>query len=155
MNPPNLPEEGTATSALIMGENNDKIRSGIATSYQSLIRRRLHSVFEDLGSRDASPVAKKTAWFELVENYSRLDLTRESDRLPGQSGLASHVLKHKRYNDSYLAGMWKEDLDQDLFWKVPESHRRHVQKGPPHARRLGHGHLSISLGPHPGSGVKL
>lgn len=52
-------------------------------------------------------------WYRLVTQYSRRQLTRASDRLPAISGLASTM--HDATRHTYLAGIWKEDL-QDLLW---------------------------------------
>ena len=55
-------------------------------------------------------------WLEVVQWFTELDLTYESDRLPALSGIASRfsgpVLK------TYLAGLWKEDLARSLLWFI-------------------------------------
>ncbi|KAI0545820.1 heterokaryon incompatibility protein-domain-containing protein [Xylaria curta] len=54
-------------------------------------------------------------WASIVWAYSSLKLTRNSDRLPALSGLAS--LFAKRLEDSYLAGLWFRDLHIGLLWE--------------------------------------
>lgn len=55
-------------------------------------------------------------WYNLVELYSKRNLTNESDRLPALSGLASRM--HHFSNLTYLAGLWDEDLFHGLHWHV-------------------------------------
>ncbi|KAF4998537.1 hypothetical protein FDECE_11755 [Fusarium decemcellulare] len=61
-------------------------------------------------------------WGELVEEYTKMDLTFESDRLIAIQGLAN-LLQHQR-TDTYLAGMWTADLPDSLLWKVSDNHCR-------------------------------
>ena len=55
-------------------------------------------------------------WLEVVEGFSRLDLSHESDRLPALSGLASRFSGSRL--STYLAGLWKEDIGRALLWYV-------------------------------------
>ena len=70
----------------------------------------------------ASPVSKvseiMTLWRKLVRDYSKKELTFETDVLPALSGLASLV--HTATGDQYLAGIWRSDLPAALQW-VPEA----------------------------------
>lgn len=50
------------------------------------------------------------AWHKMVEEYSRLLLTREMDRLPALSGIANML------GNSYLAGIWTDYLPRCLYW---------------------------------------
>jgi hypothetical protein len=52
-----------------------------------------------------------------VREYSRLDLTHESDRLVALAGLAE-AINRKRKGDVYLAGLWKNTLVWDLLWSA-------------------------------------
>jgi hypothetical protein len=58
--------------------------------------------------------------YYIIEEYSRLSLTFGIDRLPALSGLATKVAR--RTGDTYLAGLWKEDLCLALLWS-PENAR--------------------------------
>jgi len=62
-------------------------------------------------------MSKYESWLFVVERFSKCELTYASDRLLALSGLAKHFAKE--FKDSYLAGMWKEDLFDELLW-----HRR-------------------------------
>jgi hypothetical protein len=52
---------------------------------------------------------------QVVEDYSKLRLTKPSDRLPALSGLIKRI-QHLRNN--YLAGLWSDSLCYDLLWRV-------------------------------------
>jgi len=58
-------------------------------------------------------------WYKLVEAYSKRHLTYKSDKLPAVAGLAaamSHALQVSGNQDTYLAGIWKQDLVKSLLW---------------------------------------
>ncbi|KAJ3535962.1 hypothetical protein NM208_g6919 [Fusarium decemcellulare] len=61
-------------------------------------------------------------WGELVEGYTKMDLTFESDRLIAIRGLAN-LLQHQR-TDMYFAGIWTADLPDSLLWKVSDRNCR-------------------------------
>ena len=66
------------------------------------------------------PTAKDSttyAWWRntILQQYTTLQLTKHTDRLPALSGLAA-VVKEKT-KDVYLAGIWKSDLAQGLLWR--------------------------------------
>ncbi|KAI1762450.1 hypothetical protein GGR53DRAFT_468328 [Hypoxylon sp. FL1150] len=54
-------------------------------------------------------------WYDLVGDYSRRDLTRQTDKLPALSGIAAVVGK-LRPKDRYLAGLWSHDIIRGLSW---------------------------------------
>lgn len=56
------------------------------------------------------------AWWGLLQNYSRRDLTRATDRLPAISGIAQSIQHH--IADRYLAGHWESSLVKSLCWYV-------------------------------------
>ncbi|TVY80265.1 hypothetical protein LSUE1_G006504 [Lachnellula suecica] len=55
-------------------------------------------------------------WFEIVEEYSKLLLTQESDRLPALIGIAATF--QRRLGAGYLAGLWQADIGRGLLWDV-------------------------------------
>ncbi|KAF2810918.1 HET-domain-containing protein [Mytilinidion resinicola] len=55
-------------------------------------------------------------WYTLVKEYSRRSLTYSSDVLPALSGLANALAK--KHGCTYVAGLWKEDLQIGLIWYV-------------------------------------
>jgi hypothetical protein len=55
-------------------------------------------------------------WLQLVQTYSQLELTYKTDRLPALSGIASLVASKTK--DTYIAGLWKQDIAAGLLWYV-------------------------------------
>lgn len=70
-----------------------------------------------------APVMKKSefgaSWHRIIEAYTSLNLTKQSDKLPALSGIASqfHILLGKH---TYLGGIWNNDLPDGLQWSVCE-----------------------------------
>ncbi|KAI1329207.1 heterokaryon incompatibility protein-domain-containing protein [Xylariaceae sp. FL0255] len=55
-----------------------------------------------------------TAWRTAVYNFSQASLTKETDRLPAMSGMASRM--PREIVGDYIAGLWTGDLLEELFW---------------------------------------
>lgn len=53
-------------------------------------------------------------WYHLIEIYSRLKLTMGTDKLPAIAGIAQQI--HLCTGDTYLAGLWKSQIQQGLQW---------------------------------------
>ncbi|KAF2663540.1 HET-domain-containing protein, partial [Microthyrium microscopicum] len=53
-------------------------------------------------------------WHRLVERYSKCQLTFPGDRLVALAGLTSKF--HSRSKSEYIAGLWKDNLIEDLLW---------------------------------------
>lgn len=54
-------------------------------------------------------------WNYLVEEYTRLSITRETDRLPALSGIAAVFATHKDFQvSSFIAGLWSRNLPEAL-----------------------------------------
>lgn len=54
------------------------------------------------------------SWVDVVVPYSRTSLSIESDRLPALSGIARRFGSFHGW--TYLAGIWKEDINEQLMW---------------------------------------
>lgn len=70
---------------------------------------------------------------DIVEEYTRLDLTKETDRLSALAGVAARALT-LRPGDQYMAGMWRNTLAACLSWyTTPDrsSSRVFQENGPP------------------------
>jgi len=80
---------------------------------------RLHVQLKELIYTTKKPdhQAVSSAWRRAVQEYTILDLTLPSDRLPALSGLAQAVLRLNP-SDEYLAGLWRHSLSIDLLWFV-------------------------------------
>ena len=61
-------------------------------------------------------------WYDLVKQYSSLELKYESDIFPALSGIAGLV--HQATGDGYVAGLWQSDLQRGLLWQVEEPGER-------------------------------
>lgn len=61
----------------------------------------------------------KGGWLSIVSDFSRRKLTYVEDKLPALSGLATLIASHT--GDTYLCGLWKRHIFQDLCWKVDYS----------------------------------
>jgi hypothetical protein len=60
-------------------------------------------------------------WFEVVQEYSKLRLTRKSDRLVALAGVATVFQLH--LGSGYLTGLWKGDIIRGLLWDVTKNQR--------------------------------
>ncbi|KAJ4854217.1 heterokaryon incompatibility protein (HET) domain-containing protein [Trichoderma breve] len=78
-----------------------------------------HTICECGGESESS--SREDAWHGLVEHYSKLKLTKQTDRLPALSGLAHRMAP---FLGDYHAGLWKSSLFLDLAWAAdkPSSH---------------------------------
>ncbi|KAK8023898.1 hypothetical protein PG993_011964 [Apiospora rasikravindrae] len=66
------------------------------------------------GSTFVIPENTTWDWGEVIEQYSLARLTYTDDRLPALSGIATRQSEHSA--DQYLAGMWRNNLAQQLLW---------------------------------------
>jgi hypothetical protein len=57
-----------------------------------------------------------TSWFWVVEEFSRLNLTHQSDRLEALMGVAK--VFWERLGCSYLHRVWENDIAKGLLWNV-------------------------------------
>lgn len=64
-------------------------------------------------------------WQELVNVYTKRELTYESDRLPALAGLARFF--ETKLQDEYIGGLWRHELPEALCWTVdrPSERARH------------------------------
>jgi hypothetical protein len=53
---------------------------------------------------------------KVVEQYSRKNLSYESDKLPALSGLANEIARYT--GNTYLAGLWKTTILEGVLWRV-------------------------------------
>jgi hypothetical protein len=83
----------------------------------------------------------------VTPQYSRLQLTKPTDRLPALSGLAAAV--QQKTQDKYLARLWLSDLTRGLLWK-PSTIARFpdVYLAPSWSWASVHGHITYrKMGP--------
>ncbi|EWZ36568.1 hypothetical protein FOZG_10561 [Fusarium oxysporum Fo47] len=71
-------------------------------------------------------------WHRSVQEYSRLNVTYESDKTIALAGVAQRM-QHIRPGDRYLAGIWEKHLPLDLLWMVwptPEVRKPRLSRYP-------------------------
>jgi hypothetical protein len=84
-----------------------------------------------LGLTDHTAIVNEAAirerWRSIIKEYSGLDLTKSSDRLPAIQGCAEQVKPYLQ--DSYSFGLWTGGLGLDLFWVQDDARpeRRPIQ----------------------------
>ncbi|KAL8991893.1 MAG: hypothetical protein Q9169_007556 [Polycauliona sp. 2 TL-2023] len=66
-------------------------------------------------------------WADIVESFTRRDLTLASDRLPALSGLASSF--SPLWGCAYYAGLWEKKLLDGLGWHVYEPWTSAINEG--------------------------
>jgi hypothetical protein len=64
------------------------------------------------------------SWYSMIERYSTRKLTHQMDKLPALSGLAS--LMSQTHDCTYIAGLWKEDMQTGLAWYALDTNRSHL-----------------------------
>ncbi len=74
-----------------------------------------------------------TAWYAIIADFTRRDLTCPEDVLPALSGLASEFSSLN--GDKYRAGLWEKDMICGLLWRreqFPLSYRfgDEIRRGP-------------------------
>ncbi|PMD42949.1 HET-domain-containing protein [Hyaloscypha variabilis F] len=73
-----------------------------------------------------SAFKKMTRWHEVVEEYSKLALTFESDRLPALRGLITQFQSWETFRN--VAGLWEGYLLFDLLWEAAGPERTRPDK---------------------------
>ncbi|KAK0733049.1 heterokaryon incompatibility protein-domain-containing protein [Lasiosphaeria miniovina] len=69
------------------------------------------------------------SWRHLVEQYSVMRLTRNSDKLPAFSGVAKQF-SERRPGAKYLAGLWSASLVDDMLWYCNEFNQKDLNTKP-------------------------
>jgi hypothetical protein len=77
-------------------------------------RLRATNADDEIEGGDGAPNAYRY-WSKIVEEYSKKNLTKESDRLIALYGIAQSI-KQQYTHDEYVAGMWKKHLLNQLLW---------------------------------------
>lgn len=82
-------------------------------------RQNLRTIKLDLRALDRPSVYRW--WYEILEDYCQRDLTFPMDKLPAISGIAAAV--QKVTGDTYLAGLWQNDIASGLAWMSFHTYR--------------------------------
>jgi hypothetical protein len=59
-------------------------------------------------------------WTKIVTDYAGLDMTYSKDRLPALAAVVERTML-SRLGDTYIAGLWKDSMIQELLWARLES----------------------------------
>lgn len=80
------------------------------------VQSRIFGLFGNLTSNIHwfSSDISRDLWWTVVEDYSRRQITRCSDKLPALAGLVEFF--HARTGETPLAGLWEHDLPFGLLW---------------------------------------
>lgn len=85
------------------------------------------TVFNFKHDHHASVILGETSlsfqWMRVAEQYSRMQLTYDSDRGVALSGIAAKAEKTGK-GGRYLAGLWEKDLAHQICWEVDNSPRK-------------------------------
>ncbi|KAF4339785.1 tol [Fusarium beomiforme] len=75
-------------------------------------------------TENQSETSLQTIWHSLLQEYMSRSLTFESDRLVAFAGIAEFYRYHAKIPpNSYLAGIWRYVLLQDLLWTISEGRK--------------------------------
>lgn len=90
----------------------------------------ISAVFHDDNGSASRFEADNIAWvfkeyYKLVVQYSRRQLSVDSDKLPAFSGLSQ--LLEPTIDSAYLAGLWSRDINHGLLWHHQIGSCKHVQ----------------------------
>ncbi|KAH8883785.1 HET-domain-containing protein, partial [Thozetella sp. PMI_491] len=88
-------------------------------SYPGLPRpiRRVGAIAPE--KKNLTPLQK--LWSYVVTEYSHRRLKYPGDKLPGLAGIAQRV-SLERPGDEYCAGLWRNDMPENLMWSVALEH---------------------------------
>ncbi|OCK92266.1 HET-domain-containing protein, partial [Cenococcum geophilum 1.58] len=78
--------------------------------------RTLHFCLQELVWECLGDLTCEYQWHSIVEQYTSLKLSKETDRLPALSGLA---MRASSILGTYSCGLWLNTITNDLLWRVP------------------------------------
>lgn len=87
-------------------ESNQDVTAINTTKRRSFEREKFRNI--------SSMKSDTSSWFQIVERYSRRELTFMKDKLPGIAGIAKYLQRASGYG--YLCGIWYEQLVEGLAW---------------------------------------
>jgi hypothetical protein len=68
-------------------------------------------------------------WLNLLQRYTKLELTKHDDRLVALSGVAQYFKNLFSHDDYYIAGLWRSRLASEMLWALErESPRQSWEK---------------------------
>ncbi|KAK0611629.1 heterokaryon incompatibility protein-domain-containing protein [Immersiella caudata] len=82
---------------------------GLRTAFERLRREGAFSKGKEVGRDSFSQV-----WYDVVESYSRMKLTKPRDKLMALKGIEDEAARATKF--TYLKGVWQNSLVTDLLW---------------------------------------
>ncbi|KAH7390506.1 heterokaryon incompatibility protein-domain-containing protein, partial [Pyrenochaeta sp. MPI-SDFR-AT-0127] len=73
---------------------------------------------DDLRPRSHGPSSQQHLWQEIVQQYSKRQLTYQKDIFPALQGIAKRIFGHTKIK--YYAGLWEETFLQYMLWIANE-----------------------------------
>ncbi|OCL11435.1 HET-domain-containing protein [Glonium stellatum] len=92
----------------------DRFGGNVKTGYRGSLLSAPWRKSEFSLPRQAKTNAEYTTWYGVLSQYSRRAMSYEDDKLPAVSGLAQYFAQYRK--DSYVAGLWNNDLPTGLMW---------------------------------------
>lgn len=106
-------------SSELVWECKDCVRCECTELEREINERNALSRHRQLGVSSLDPNQRLYFWLSIVNDYCKLNLTHESDRLPALAGLASRFAHQT--TGKYFAGLWQKDLVRMLLWSLKHS----------------------------------
>lgn len=109
--------EGHPAEIPIFDTKNEQIqeRSGLKSSNPEIARQRLMTLANQ-GHKGPADLYLYEFWKNIVDTYSRTQLSFSNDKLIALSGTARWFSTHTK--SKYVAGMWEQYLECQLLWRV-------------------------------------
>ncbi|KAL5376635.1 hypothetical protein DPSP01_010305 [Paraphaeosphaeria sporulosa] len=80
-----------------------------------------HTVALNIPGERYSLRSNQYDWNAWVSDFSQRQFTKQSDRLPALHGVVRHFAERTKH--TFLLGLWKETLVQDLAWRTRQIYR--------------------------------
>ncbi|KAL2679166.1 hypothetical protein Neosp_009929 [[Neocosmospora] mangrovei] len=92
--------------------------SGISNEYRDSEEQHFYPGVSKIEVGKYTHLDCASLWRQTVREFSRLNITYHTDKLPAMAALAERMAEMRSGDDTYLAGLWRSTLAQDLLWKL-------------------------------------
>lgn len=89
-------------------------RAGFRATFEQLRSVMGHAAHSPTTANRVGRDSFSQAWYDIVETYSRGNLTAPTDKLIALKGIEDEVARATKF--TYLKGLWQEHLLTDLLW---------------------------------------
>jgi hypothetical protein len=112
-----LAEDGSSFDPTLFSLNTIISAQYTPPSERGFRQRGVTSFIEGLPLPMQTPQGRwRGGWLSHIESYSKRNLTKNTDKLPALSGLATLIAS--RTGDEYFAGLWRDHVIEDVHWRV-------------------------------------